>query len=508
MSPERREIERRICIDPLKYTTLNPAQLKMVRSLNRPGVKIVVCPMGNGTGKTFGLAAIASAIFFGTANPIFANQEIYSNWPYPKAVRFCMPTKLAEDGSAFQKALKALFPRGRYTQKKGSGKGYYSQGATDTGFTWDVMTYNQDPKEAAGDTFGAVFFSEPPPRKFYSENYARTRAGGILFFELTPLSYAAWVKDELVDVKAITDDQGTELGKILTIKGDIHDNCRDCFEGGQLPHDEIMRTIAGYPAEEREARRTGGFMHLAGLIYRQYGDVNEIDSWPTAYHEEMFDKGKYNLVNVVDPHDRKPFAIGWYALFPNDDVIAMAEYPEAPFHAIDHSDNSIEDYRTLILKTEKALGKSADWRLIDPNFGNTQKAGTGKTVKELFAEACEECEGSGREGSCQHRLTYLDPPDSIADGHLLMRTAIGNPKEKKRPKFYVYDYLTNHKYGYRHYGYKESLHPEKTGLSEQPMLIHKDFPDLGRYLYNYGAEYRAPAAALKRLAPRRRRANA
>ncbi len=479
----------------------------MVRSLGRPGAKIIVCPMGNGTGKTYGMVAMASAIMFATSNPIFAGRPYGDRWPYPKALRFCMPTKLAQDNSAFQKALGSLFPRGRYLQRKSGGHGYFTSGVTDTGFTWDVMTYNQDPREAAGDTFGAVLFSEPPPKKFYSENLARTRAGGILFFELTPLNYAAWVKDELVDTKKITDERGNELGRIVTVKGDIHDNCRDCYEGGQLPHKEIMSLIASYPVEEREARRTGEFLHMAGRIYKLFGEHNEIEALPD-YHQEQMDKGKWNLVNVVDPHDRKPFAIGWYGVFPNDDVIALAEYPEAPFHQMLDSDMSIDDYRNTILATEKALGRPADLRLIDPNFGNTQKAGTNKTVKQLFAAACGECEKAKRAERCPHKLVYLDPPDSIADGHLLMRHAIGNPRESKRAKFMVLDYLENHSYGYRHYAYKDVPHPEKTGHSEQPALIYKDFPDLGRYLYNYGAHYRPPAGQLKRVAPRRRRANA
>jgi len=492
-------MEAAIAGDPLHYTLFNPAQLRCIEAFHS-NPRMVIVPMPNGIGKTYVLAAIMSGIIWPSQNALF-NRPLFTQWPYRKQLRFASTAKAVEDDEAFQVAVKELWPSGCYRMVRGSGKGFYSRIETSTGFNVDILTYNQTPIEHASGTKGAVFLSEPPPKKILSENLARLRAGGICYLEMTPLSYAAYVKDEYIDKGGLFDDDGNQVGRIEVVTGQIEENCRDHAEGGQLGHMDIQQTIASYPLEEREARKTGEFMHMAGLIYQQYGDANEIDVF-SEYHQEMWDAGKYNLVHCADPHDRKPFALGWYAVFPNDDVICIAEYPEVFFHEVTQWRDQVEDYRKVIIATEKDIGKPADKRFIDPNFGNAPKLG-GDTVKQLFARACPDCSKKGNAAKCSHRIVYSNPPDSIADGHLIVRRAIGIPAEDMRPKFYVMKHCRNHVYAFRHYGYKESKNADVRGISQDPMLVHKDFPDLVRYMYlaGYGRFHgdpgRAPRPRLK-----------
>lgn len=480
ITDDRLEAEYRILADPLAYTLFNPAQLRIIKAVDPQAgeILVVVVVMGNGTGKTFGLGAIWAAIMFGTANPLFAHLQ---DWPFAKELRVVSTTAALEDKGPIQIAMSMMFPAGRWSQGRGVGKGYYSQGKAGQ-FSWDVMTYNQNPKDFASHTKGAVFMSEPPSKPIFTECATRLRGGGLLFMEMTPMTYAAWVKEDLIDPGQLTLN-GKKVGRVAVVRGDIHENCSDHNVGGQLPHSTIDATMALWPRAERKARKAGLFMSLAGRIYPEWGPRNEWDVLP-VYHQECWDSGRVRLVEVLDPHDRKPFALTWFAVFPNDDVVAIAEWPAEPYQDFDMSPVAdIEEYRALILETEKELGRTADRRLEDPNFGNTPKTGTGQTPKQMLAGPCRDCIKKKKEAECPHKLFHSDPPNAIETGHIMVRGAVGT--ETVRPKLYSLKDCINFRYGMEHYGYKENKDPSR-GYSVAPEMIHKDFPDLVRYLYNGG----------------------
>jgi len=493
ISPERAEAEARILSDPLAYISFNPAQIRFIQRVGEKDVIIALADMGNGIGKTFGLVSIWSALMFGTSNPLFS-APIFKSFPHPRDARFCGPAKVVEDGGPLQKAIKATFPWGRYNQRKSMGKGFYCIGSTDAGWTWDVMTYNQSREEYSGSTKGVILYSEPPPREIFYENIARGRAGCIHIMEMTPLDMAAWLFEEIVEPGDLTLD-GRTVGKVVLVQGEIHENCRDHFTGGQLPHAAIEATIAAWPPEEREARAKGVPLHLSGRIYPQWGDANEMEEL-ADYYQECWDKGKCNLALVLDPHDRKPWALAWKSIFPNDDRVTIAEWPPFAFHKASNSPVSdIEDYRDIILAAEDDLGRPADTRLIDPNFGNAPKSGMGKTVKGMLQEACRRCKKRGETSAklCPHRIFFKDPPDSIAEGHMLVRRSVGNLSEGTRPKSFALKRCINTCYSMRHYAYAENTDASK-GPSETPQFVHKDFADLERYLELSGrGKYQAPA---------------
>lgn len=476
-----REIEWRMSQDPLAFCEFNPAQLRSIAAFKKqPKMQFNV--MGNGTGKTFGMGAIQSAIQFPTANPLF-HHPVFQKWPYQKNLRMISSTNIVADDGPFQEAISLTWPKGKYHQARGVGHGYNSMIRTNTGFYMDVMTYLQPRKQFAGANKGAVFYSEPPPAKILGECLGRTRAGGVHYLEFTPLDEATHLKYDYIDKGGLFDEKGIKVGSIETVFGEIHDNCRDCHEGGQLPHEEIMATIASWPIEEREARRTGIFMATFGIIYQCYGQDNEWERLP-QYHQQKFDSGDYTLYCIMDPHDSKPFAIAWFAVFPNEDVVCLAEFPEEAFESMNVPPTGIDPYRHIIIETERALGKKADFRLIDPNFGNSPTFANGPTPQFLFSEPCEEC--ARRNLKCTHKLSFLFPPDAIEVGHLLVRRLIGNVREGKRPKFYVLKSLRNMCLFMRRYAKKI-----KDGKVSENKVDYefKDFPDLPRYGALWGFKY-------------------
>ena len=496
VSDERAEAELRIAADPLAYHSFNPAQCRFVQAIAGAddGLVVVVALMGNGTGKSFGLISIMAAVVWGSSHPLFAQAPFGKVWPYVKDLRLVSNAPSLEDVGPIQSSMSKVFPPGRWGQSRGVGKGYYSQGWSDTGFKWDAMTYNQASKDFASHTKGAVFFSEPPPEDIFIEATTRLRGRGLVVIEMTPLTYAAWVKHRLVDPGWLTIN-GKRITKVHVVRGEIHDNCRDHNPGGQLTHEQVEAQIALWPVNEREARRKGDFMALAGLIYPNWGDANELEELP-PYHQDCWNVGKVKLVPVLDPHDRKPFALTWFAIFPNSDVIAVAEWPTEDYEQFGMSPvTDIEEYRSLVIATEAEIGRSPDRRLIDPRFGNAPKAGSGETVKQMFEDACRDCKRQFPKGqehkaleTCTHKLYWEDPPSTgVESGHIRVRAAIGDTSKNIRPKLYALKDLRNFCYGKRTYAYDDKpTRDSSRGPSLVPQLINKDFNDLDRYLYDSG----------------------
>jgi hypothetical protein len=365
---------------------------------------------------------------------------------------------------------------------RGVGKGYFSAISTDTGFFIEFMTYNQSPAEFAGHTIGLTIFIEPPPKPIFVESMSRLRKGGIASIEMTPLDQAAYIKFDYLDLGSLKDDKGNVVGEIKQVTGDFHENCMECYPGGQLPHKEIMATIASWPEEEREMRRSGDFGSMAGLIYQNYGENNEWDQMP-SYYQDNYERGNFTLYCVMDPHDARPPAIGWFAVFPNQDIVGIAEYPNQAFESMPRPRAHYDEYRSIILDTEKAIGKVATVRLIDPAFGNAPKH-NGETIVEMFAGPCRKCITWG--GTCSHKLFFNNAPNDIPAGHMRMRMLIGNVKEGLVPKFFNMKHCRNLCTFHRRYGYGMD---KSRKLVEKPELEYKDFCDLSRYGANYGFRY-------------------
>jgi len=474
----REKVIKEMMVDPVLFMKFNNAQMRAIKVIEK-GSPLNIITFGNGTGKTHLMISLWSVIMFGTKHKALQG-GIFKNWKYPKSARLCGPESILDDNGIIQRLMKRIFPVGMYNQQKNR-RAYYSSGSTVTGWTWDVMTYNQDPEQASGETKGLLLYSEPPPYSLFTENIARTRAGGIIIAEMTPLFSCAWMKDEYIDQGELRNEKGEEIGKIEHITGDIWENC-DENPGGKLSRRSIEIMLSQYSDEERELREKGEFGHLAGRIYKNYErNVHFINKIP-EYHEADWRKKEYRLYNVMDPHDRKPFALGWYAVFRNGDILVIDEWPDTTmqmFHKIKDCSLVTKDYIQLIKTKEKQIGKVADVRIIDPNFGNAPTFNSVTTIKQdLYNEG----------KSIGYPLVYQDPPDDLENGHLEVKSYIGDVKKGIRPKIYVLDNCLNHDFGLSHYCWKEK--EVMRGGDDKPDLLYKDFADLVRYLILSKPRYR------------------
>lgn len=156
---------------------------------------IVFFSAANGVGKTCVAANVVANIIFENPDNEWFEYPLFRDWPYPKRGRIV--SQAANIQKNLVPTLEEWLPLGRYTAKKGK-KDFLSLWETDNGWSFDIMTNEQDPKEFEGPTLGFVWFDEPPPEPILKACMSRLRKGGIMFITATPLNGSAYLYDLLV----------------------------------------------------------------------------------------------------------------------------------------------------------------------------------------------------------------------------------------------------------------------------------------------------------------------
>jgi phage terminase large subunit-like protein len=266
---------------------------------------ITLFSAANGVGKTQAGANVVANFLFPGQNDWFG-QKLFKNFPFPKRGRI-----VSDPGNIpnIVKSLEAWLPKGKYRANKG-GKDYLRKWETDDGWHFDIMSYEQDPKDFEAETLGWVWFDEPPTQAIFLASVARLRMGGIIFITATMLKGSAWLYDKLVagemEVEGI--DGEKIVRKVIYITAGVEDACIQHGVRGHLEHDNIAQMIAEYPEDEREARIYGRFQHLAGLIFKSF--KKEVHIIP-PFQLNLRD---YVVVEALDPHPRTPDAVMWVAI--------------------------------------------------------------------------------------------------------------------------------------------------------------------------------------------------
>jgi len=273
---------------------------------------IVLFSAANGVGKTATGANILAHQFWNTGENEFFNGKLFKDFPYKKQGRIVSdPTNVSKN---IVPELKSWFPKGRYTTSKG-GKHYESLWETDTGWGFDIMTYEQDPREFEGVTLGWAWFDEPPPENIFKAMVSRMRKGGIIFITATPINadsaymYDAFARGTYeMEIEDVNGNIVKYERKVKYLTADIESVCKEHGVRGHLKHDDIMRMIAEYDPDERQARIHGKFQHLIGMVFK---------GWDTNVHViEPFDVNPrdFSVVQFLDPHPRVEDAMLWVAV--------------------------------------------------------------------------------------------------------------------------------------------------------------------------------------------------
>jgi hypothetical protein len=334
-----------------------------------------------------------------------------------------------------------------------------------TGAIFDIMTYDQDIKEFESVDLDWCLCDEPPKRNVVSAIIQRFRSGGYFMFTMTPLMSAGFMVEEYIN------DPDTDNIKVTYAR--MEDNCIEHGVRGIRLHKAIQQKASKCDPLEYEARVEGKFMYLSGSKYPMFKkDVHVIE--PFEYKEMLNDR--YTIINTIDPHDRKPFSLGWYLVELEEPyrMFCLAEYPTERFEKIRTSATTLQEYVEIIKGIEERIGIPY-LRFGDPNYG--EKTVIRKENKNsLYEELYEISTDMG------YPIDYMPANDNLEVGHKAVQEMLSylecEGKIVIEPRLYFFKGLYNHMYAMTHYRDKDI---DPTTGKEKLDPDGKDFADIVRY---------------------------
>lgn len=183
------------------------------------------------------------------------------------------------------------FPMEEVSRTKKNNQGVKYWWEFRNGSTLEIMTYEQKTDMVEGWSGHFVAMDEPPPR----DKYIACRRGlvdydGIFLMSLTPLK-EPWIYDEIVM---------NPSEDVLSVHVDIRDN-------EHLPPDAIDKFEASLSEDEREARIHGKWLHLQGLVYKEFDRGSHVMKPFELSHNLTY-------YAAIDFHPRTPHALSLVAI--------------------------------------------------------------------------------------------------------------------------------------------------------------------------------------------------
>ena len=377
----------------------------------------------------------------------------YPDW-YPKEQRYYHPIKGRIACRDFQKGVgEVLIPfleewmdMSLVKRKIRNPLGIPIKWILKNGSVFDILTYEQSVESFEGWKGHIAWFDEPPPR----DKYIATLRGlvdykGRCWLTLTPLSQP-WIYDDIFT---------KHDPRIYVVTTDMRDN-------PHLTESAITDFEASLTEEEKEARLHGRFMHLTGLVYKEFDPGIHICEPPRI-------NPTWTRYMAIDPHERTPTAVMWLAVDQNSN---MWIYDELWLKDMD-----IQQIAGAIHAQEGE--QPARIRLIDPhNDKENMIAGGFNIRKELmkYGVYCERANSDPQLGKSRIRqaLKLRYSP--------LLKTELPQLRVSRECSQTIYEF--------QHYVWEE-YRRNKEELGEKDRAKKKDdhFMDCLRYIFNANPRY-------------------
>lgn len=224
----------------------------------------------------------------------------------------------------------------------------------------EFMSYDQELEKFAGTSRHFTHFDEEPPKNIYTECLLRLLdVGGSYWITMTPVEGMTWVYDEIYEPGTKGGD-----GTILVVEIDTHEN-------PYLAQSEIEFISQGLDEDERKARIEGKFIHIGGLIYKNFHtsihvlkeplDISTIKSW--------------EWYASLDHGFNNPTAWLWHAVSPDNKIITFDEHYESG-HTIDY-------HAAKVHARNQEHGRPPNNYIGDPSIRNTDPI-TGTSILEEY----------------------------------------------------------------------------------------------------------------------------
>lgn len=343
-------------------------------------------------------------------------------------------------------------------------------------------SYEAGAKAFDSDDIDGVWNDEEPPYAVYKEQRMRLiDRNGEMLISMTAVDGITELINEVFEDHEVIESQfapliGKDLPRIAQ-KGNFRFYMLWTTENPHIDQNRLADEIKLLTPNEVMTRVYGIPQSMTGKIYSQFSrslHVRELDDIPL---------NGLSLFNVLDPHDRKPWAIGWYGVDATGTVYTLDEYPNRNFNEMSFDDKTYNEYAALIKDKDDQMrrltGTKRIKRIIDPNFGHK--------VVQLAERQGGQAKTTPSKEMAKRKLIYADAIDSIEAGHLKVRDYLYHQEKDGevvvQPRFFIASHCQNHIRHLSRYSYKDIEGPnddvkDKVGPQEK----YKDFSDLVRYL--------------------------
>lgn len=368
-------------------------------------------------------------------------------------------------------------PRGWYSVKRDN-RGIPTELTWKNGSKVYLMSNEQDDMAFEG-TNGHWFWADEPIdyRKYTGLRRGLVDFDGHCWMTMTPLTQP-WIHDVIVS------RVGDPDGAVRMFKFSIWDNCKE--NGGHLSRVAIEEFLGDLREDELEARLHGNFLHLAGRVYKQW------DPEP-PYLVQPFDiPTSWPRVCVVDPHPRKPVAVLWAAISPDDQLVVYRDLYDPKLRTIKQVSDRMKELEGWVeLDGEWRRGDDAEaiaHRIID-NSAQEQERTSGDTVARRFAREGLPCE--------------LAKKRNAQAGYDAIHDALEMKYDWAEPGLIVFNNCRHVKQNFMNFcwdSWQTDKQRDLKGEKQEVRKNHDDFIDCIRYIYQAQLDYTMLKRNARRLA--------
>jgi phage terminase large subunit-like protein len=329
------------------------------------------------------------------------------------------------------------------------------------GSQFDILTHEMSTEQFEGWKGHVAWFDEPPPR----DKYIATLRGlvdysGSCWLTLTPLTQP-WIYDEIYTRASAQDSD------VFVVVCDITDN-------PFLSDAAVKQFASRLTEEEREARLHGRFLHLTGLVYKDFHPELHIIESPQL--PNLKDCTRYF---AIDPHERTPTACIWMAVDQKDNHFVYDE--------LWLGDMTIEQIAQAILAQEGGMAPHV--RLIDPHADKDNELASGFNIrKELmkYGVFCQRANSDPFLGKSRIREA--------------LRPVYSHVRGRNQSQFHIMRECSQTIYEFQHYIYDEyKRNKDELDPKEKVKKKNDHFMDGLRYIYNHGPRYIEPEGEVEEV---------
>jgi hypothetical protein len=330
-------------------------------------------------------------------------------------LRFKGPLKVRVLGEDYEKAIgqtlipkfnKFLPPELIASRRKGQ-TGVYNQFILHDGSVIDFLTYQQTSDSMEGWDGHIVAYDEPPPRPVYIAN-ARGLIDhrGVSLFAMTPLK-EPWIADEIVSSTSKT----TRTFVFRT------------FENPHIDQNAAKEFEAKLSEEERKTRIDGEFLHLQGLVFKEFDKQQHVI-------KPIDIPNQWTVYVGIDTHPRTQQALLFVAVDQRNQFYAIHE-------VFQHG--TPEDVANWVTNFHRTI-HPIHAAVVEPASQGDQNRGD--TTFQIIERGL----------SVESIPVYLGSKD-LSGGILQLRQVLRTPN--RRPALFIFDHLDRLIFEFTHYVWED-----------------------------------------------------